>query len=263
MYGAIAGDIIGSIYEFNNIKTKDFTLFDADAYYTDDTVMTVAVMKWLLGENANDLSTNVLVNIMQDFGRRDPNRGYGYRFSAWLMNDKPLPYNSWGNGSAMRASATGWISDDAAEVRRIARMSAAVTHNHKEGMNGAEATAYAILLARKGKSKAEIKSIITQEFDYDLSLTCDEIRPYYTFDESCQNTVPQAIIAFLDSDDFEDAMRNAISLGGDSDTLACITGGIAEAYYHGVPPTILSEVKKRLPKEYIDIEDEFYRRYVR
>lgn len=247
MTGAIAGDIIGSVYEFDNIKTTHFPLFTNESDYTDDTIMTVAVADWLL--NGGDLA-----KIMQLYGRRYPNPtgGYGGRFSGWLRAKDPQPYNSWGNGSAMRVSAVGWLFDSLEKTLEVAEVTAAVTHNHAEGIKGAQATAAAIYLARMGKSKFEIKQYIKSTFSYNLDRTCDEIRPNYRFDESCQGTVPEAIIAFLDSTDFENAIRLAVSLGGDSDTLACITGGIAEAFY-GVPQDIQKEVEKILPDEFMEI----------
>lgn len=251
MIGAIAGDIIGSIYEFENIKTKDFPLFLRRSDYTDDSVMTVAVADWLL--NGGDL-----VKVLQAYGNEYPcpMGGYGGCFSFWLGEADPKPYNSWGNGSAMRVSAVGWKFDTLEETLKVAEESAAVSHNHPEGIKGAQATAAAIFLARTGKSKQEIKNYIETTFHYNLNRTCDEIRPTYSFNESCQGTVPEAIIAFLDSRDFEDAVRLAVSLGGDSDTLACITGGIAEAYY-GVPENIVEQVKDRIPVEFFEIIQKF------
>lgn len=247
MTGAIAGDIIGSVYEFDNIKTTDFPLFTNESDFTDDTIMSIAVADWLL--NGGDLA-----KVMQRYGRKYPcpMGGYGGRFSGWLRAKDPQPYNSWGNGSAMRVSAVGWRFDSLEKTLEVAEESAAVTHNHPEGIKGAQATAAAIYLARIGKSKPEIKQYIASTFSYDLDRTCDEIRPNYHFDESCQGTVPEAIIAFLDSTDFEHAIRLAVSLGGDSDTLACITGGIAEAFY-GVPEDIQKEVEKMLPEEFNEI----------
>lgn len=259
MYGAIVGDIVGSIYEFDNLRKKDFPLFGALCDFTDDSVMTIAVEKWLLSErDIHKLDEKLLVSTMQDFGRRYPNRGYGGHFGIWLQEERPLPYRSFGNGSAMRASGAGWICDNMTDTRKVAKMTAEVTHNHPEGIKGAEATAAAIFLARNGKTKDAIKQYIEEEFGYNLNFTCDEIRPYYQFNETCQDTVPQAIVAFLESTDFEDAIRNAISVGGDSDTLACITGSIAEAFYGNVPSEILQQVKKILPNELIDIEEDFY-----
>lgn len=251
MTGAIAGDIIGSVYEFDNIKTTDFPLFTNESDYTDDTIMTVAVADWLL--NGGDLA-----KVMQRYGREYPypTGGYGGRFSGWLREKDPLPYNSWGNGSAMRVSAVGWMFDSLEKTLEVAKETAIVTHNHPEGIKGAQATAAAIYLARTGKSKQDIKQYIEATFSYDLGRTCDEIRPFYRFNESCQGTVPEAIIAFLDSSDFEDAIRLAVSLGGDSDTLACITGGIAEAFY-GIPEDIEKQVFDKLPGTFQKVIKEF------
>ena len=251
MTGAIAGDIIGSVYEFDNIKTTDFPLFTNESDYTDDTIMTVAVADWLL--NGGDLA-----KVMQRYGREYPypTGGYGGRFSGWLREKDPLPYNSWGNGSAMRVSAVGWMFDSLEKTLEVAKETAIVTHNHPEGIKGAQATAAAIYLARTGKSKQDIKQYIETTFSYDLGRTCDEIRPFYRFNESCQGTVPEAIIAFLDSSDFEDAIRLAVSLGGDSDTLACITGGIAEAFY-GIPEDIERQVYDKLPGTFQKVIKEF------
>lgn len=251
MTGAIAGDIIGSVYEFDNIKTTDFPLFTNESDYTDDTIMTVAVADWLL--NGEDLA-----KVMQRYGREYPypTGGYGGRFSGWLREKDPLPYNSWGNGSAMRVSAVGWMFDSLEKTLEVAKETAVVTHNHPEGIKGAQATAAAIYLARTGKSKQDIKQYIETTFSYDLGRTCDEIRPFYRFNESCQGTVPEAIIAFLDSSDFENAIRLAVSLGGDSDTLACITGGIAEAFY-GIPEDIEKQVSDKLPGTFQKVIKEF------
>lgn len=251
MTGAIAGDIIGSVYEFDNIKTTDFPLFTNESDYTDDTIMTVAVADWLL--NGGDLA-----KVMQRYGREYPypTGGYGGRFSGWLREKDPLPYNSWGNGSAMRVSAVGWMFDSLEKTLEVAKETAIVTHNHPEGIKGAQATAAAIYLARTGKSKQDIKLYIETTFSYDLGRTCDEIRPFYRFNESCQGTVPEAIIAFLDSSDFENAIRLAVSLGGDSDTLACITGGIAEAFY-GIPEDIEKQVSDKLPGTFQKVIKEF------
>ena len=251
MTGAIAGDIIGSVYEFDNIKTTDFPLFTNESDYTDDTIMTVAVADWLL--NGGDLA-----KVMQRYGREYPypTGGYGGRFSGWLREKDPLPYNSWGNGSAMRVSAVGWMFDSLEKTLEVAKETAIVTHNHPEGIKGAQATAAAIYQARTGKSKQDIKQYIETTFSYDLGRTCDEIRPFYRFNESCQGTVPEAIIAFLDSSDFENAIRLAVSLGGDSDTLACITGGIAEAFY-GIPEDIEKQVSDKLPGTFQKVIKEF------
>lgn len=233
MLGAIIGDIVGSVYEWNNIKTKDFPLFSERGFFTDDTVMTIAVADVVMsGGSADNFADS-----MKRLGRLYPNSGYGARFGSWLFSDSREPYNSWGNGSAMRVSPCGWTCKTLEETERVAEISAAVTHNHPEGIKGAQATAAAIFLARAGSNKDSIKAYIEGEYGYDLSRTLDEIRPVYRFNESCQETVPEAIIAFLESTDFEDAIRNAISLGGDSDTLAAITGSIAEAAY-GIPESI-------------------------
>ena len=236
MIGAIVGDIIGSVYEWNNIKTKDFPFFSRECFFTDDTVMTLAVAEGLMNGGGED----AFITAMKKFGRLYPNAGYGGRFGSWLFSDDIGSYNSWGNGSAMRVSSVAWAFDTIPKVEEYAKISAAVTHNHPEGIKGAQATAICILLARKGKSKSEIKEYVESNYGYDLNRTLDEIRPNYRFKESCQETVPEAITAFLESVDFEDAIRNAISLGGDSDTLAAITGSIAEAAY-GVPKEIEDE----------------------
>jgi ADP-ribosylglycohydrolase len=233
MFGAIIGDIIGSVYEWNNIKTKDFPLFSERCFFTDDTVMTISKAEGLM----NGGSADSFAAAMKKYGRMYPDAGYGGRFAGWLLSEDTHPYNSWGNGSAMRVSPAAWAFDTLAEVEKYAEISAAVTHNHPEGIKGAKATAAAIFLARKGKTKSEIKDYEESRYGYDLSRTLDEIRPDYHFNESCQGTVPEAITAFLESSDFEDALRNAISLGGDSDTLAAITGSIAEAAY-GIPDEI-------------------------
>ena len=252
MYGAILGDIVGSPYEFdcNNYKAKDFPLFSRRSDFTDDTVMTLAVAKALLSSRGQDDTAikAALVREMQQLGRAYPDRGYGTHFGGWLYEDDPQPYQSYGNGSAMRVSPAAWLATDMAETLRLARLTAQVTHDHPEGIKGAQATAAAIFLARTGHSKPEIKRYVEQTFGYDLSRTCDEIRPGYRHVETCQQTVPEAIIAFLESTGFEDALRNAVSLGGDSDTLACITGGIAEAFY-GMPPELREETLKHLPEE--------------
>ena len=233
MFGAIIGDIVGSIYEWRNIKTKEFPLFGQNCKFTDDTVMTIAVAEGLMNGGAH----KDFISAMKRLGRMYPNAGYGGHFRSWLFTSDCKPYNSWGNGSAMRVSPAGWFFDALEMTENAAEVSAAVTHNHPEGIKGAQATAAAIFLARSKKSKEEIKSYIENKYGYDLSRTLDEIRPDYEFDVSCMGTVPEAIIAFLESENFEDAIRNAISLGGDSDTLAAITGSIAEAAY-SVPDEI-------------------------
>ena len=256
MYGTILGDIVGSPYEFdcNNYKAKDFPLFSQHSAFTDDTVMTLAVAKALLGTHGQDDAAikAALVREMQRLGHAYPDRGYGVRFNIWLSEDEPQPYHSFGNGSAMRVSPAAWLAADMAEAMHLAQLTAEVTHDHPEGIKGAQATAAAILLAHTGHSKADIKAYVERKFGYDLSRTCDEIRPAYRHVESCQETVPQAITAFLESTDFEDALRTAVSLGGDSDMLAAITGSIAEAFY-GVPEELRSECRHRLTPELAEI----------
>ncbi len=251
MYGAILGDIIGSPFEFDwGDKTKAFPLFTRGCYFTDDSVMTLAVGEALLavGKDAGteEIKTAV-VRSMRSWGRRYPNAGYGGGFCRGLHSEAPRPYGSYGNGSAMRVSAAGWLYDSLERTREAAKATASVTHNHREGIKGAEATACAVFLARNGKSKEEIRAYITREFHYDLDRTLDEIRPSYHMDESCQRTVPEAVIAFLESTGFEDAVRNAVSLGGDTDTLGAITGSIAEAYY-GIPPMLTAQCRERIDK---------------
>lgn len=247
MLGAIIGDIVGSIYEWNNIKTKDFNLFSKKCFFTDDTVMTVAVADAIM----NGGKSENYIESMKLWGKSYLNRGYGGAFYKWLISNSSEPYNSWGNGSAMRVSPCGWVAkldipieEGLKQTEDLAKASAEVTHNHPEGIKGAQATAAAIFYMRHGKSKNAVneykeilKDYIQNKYKYELQYTIDEIRPTYTFNESCQGTVPQAIVSFLESKDFEDAIRNAISLGGDSDTLAAITGSIAEAAY-GIPEDI-------------------------
>lgn len=256
MYGAILGDIIGSPYEFDRgNKTKDFPLFSGRSEFTDDTVMTIAVADAFLPvqpEMEDDTIRQRIVMKMQKYGRLYPHAGYGSRFHHWLRDRHPQPYNSWGNGSAMRVSSIGWLYKDLETVRRMARLSAEVTHNHPEGIKGAEATASAIFLARTGSTKAEIKAYIEENFNYNLSRTCDEIRPNYYHVESCQETVPEAITAFLEGESFEDVIRTAVSLGGDCDTLTCIAGCMAEAFY-GVPEKLKAECRNRLPEDLLEV----------
>ena len=235
MFGAALGDIVGSLYEFDPIKRKDFPFLEDDMSYTDDTIMTAAVLEALMESDISDEETTKknLVRRMKEWGRRypHPTGAYGSMFSFWLHSPSPEPYGSWGNGSAMRVSGAGWLYDTIEETRKAARLSAEVTHNHEEGIKGAEATASAIFLGRKGKSKEEIKAYIEKEFGYDLSRSLSSIRPLYSFDGSCQGTVPESIICFLEGESTEDTIRNAISLGGDADTMGAIAGSIAEAYW--------------------------------
>ena len=259
MYGAILGDIIGSPYEFGRgRKTKDFPLLSAYSTFTDDTVMTLAVAEALMaGRNKGEEETKAaLVASMQKWGRRYPRAGYGGRFSRWLTERHPEPYNSWGNGSAMRVSAAGWLYDTLEETLQKAAWSAEVTHNHPEGIKGAEATAAAIFLGRNGSTGEEIRAYIEETFAYDLSRTCDRIRPGYRFDVSCQGSVPEAIICFLEGKDYTDTVRNAVSLGGDTDTQACIAGGIAEAVY-GVPEDLKEACRHFLKPDMLEVLDRF------
>jgi len=278
MLGAITGDTIGSIYEFHNTKDYNFTLFGSESCYTDDSVMTMAVADWLLTDQGHTYQglEDSMVRFANDCPC--PMGGYGTGFYFWLFHpagldpfdarygDSPYespagrhPYGSWGNGSAMRASAVGGVFATLGGTGRVAGISAAITHNHPEGIKGAQATAAAIYLARTGKTKEEIQDYIENTYGYDLHKTWDYWHPIYDWEDSCQGTVPQAIIAFLDSTDFEDAIRKAVSLGGDSDTLACITGGIAEAYYGGVPAGIAEKVWTKLPDHFKEIIGRFRR----
>lgn len=244
MLGAVIGDIAGSRFEFDNYRHTDFDIFSPDSDFTDDTICTVAIADWVL-QGCNDN----LASILQGWCRAYPcpKGAYGGRFSQWIEWKDPEPYNSWGNGSAMRVSAVGWAFATLEETLHFAEQSAAVTHNHPEGIKGAQAVAAAVFWARTGMGKAQIKENITRQFGYDLSQSCDQIRPHYHFNESCQETVPQAVTAFLESDDFEHAIRLAVSLGGDSDTLAAITGSIAEAY-HGIPASMREHALAILPR---------------
>lgn len=239
MLGAIAGDIIGSVHEGAGTKRRDFALFHRAAQFTDDTVLTVAVADRQL--NGGDY-----VDLFHDYFHTWPNAGFGGMFYQWAAARLRDPYYSFGNGSAMRVSPVGFAHETLDDVLAEAKASAAVTHDHPEGIRGAQATAAAIFLARTGHAKDDIRGQITQRFGYDLERTLDDIRPHYRFDVTCQGSVPESIIAFLESSDFEDAIRNAISLGGDADTQACITGGIAEAYYAGVPEHIAEPALERL-----------------
>lgn len=254
MIGAIAGDIIGSVYEWNNIKTKEFALFSARCFFTDDTVLTVAL--------ADSIMTGTsYVHNLKKFYRWYPNRGYGESFHLWAQSRNSEPYNSWGNGAGMRISPVGYAYNDLDTVLHKAAEFTGITHNHPEGIKGGQATAAAIFLARMGKSKTEIKDFIETEFQYDLNKHVDEIRPAYEFDVSSQGTVPQAIRAFIDSTDFEDAIRTAVSLGGDTDTLTCITGGIAQAFYGGVPEPIMNKVYDILDERLGKTTREFMGKY--
>lgn len=255
MIGAIAGDIIGSAYEAHPIKTKDFRLFHPRCRFTDDSVLTIAVAQAILTDG--DYRRWVW-----EIGRRHPHAGYGGSFITWLHSSDPQPYNSWGNGAAMRISPVGWAFDTVDDVLREAARTAEISHNHPEGIKGAQAAALSVFLARTTRNKELIKSEIFERFGYDLDRTVDRIRPSYGFDVSCQGTVPEAIISFLEADSYEDAVRNAISLGGDSDTLACITGAIAEACYGEIEQPVMEKVKTCLTPDLWSITEEFCRTYV-
>ncbi len=254
MLGAIIGDIIGSAYEWNPVKTVDFPLFSLQSRFTDDTVLTVAVADAIL--NHKDYARSIW-----EYGRKYPRAGYGSAFKRWLNGHQLQPYGSYGNGSAMRVSPVGFAFDGIDQVLKEASRSARVTHNHPEGIKGAQATALAIYLARQGESKMEIKKQIESRFAYDLSRTLDEIRPGYSFDVSGQGSVPESILAFLESDDYENAIRLAISLGGDSDTMACIAGGIAQAFYKEIPPSIVNQARALLDSDLLGIIGQFTQRY--
>ncbi len=260
MYGALLGDIIGSVYEFDRSpKQKKFPLFLANSTFTDDSVMTIAVADALMKADVHPTEEEVkslVIRSMKRWGRAYPDAGYGGGFYRWLFTNTTDPYNSWGNGSAMRTSPVGWLYETMEETLQIAKWAAEVTHNHPEGIKGAQATAASIFLARNGSSKETIRDFITKTFGYDLSRTCDEIRPTYRHVESCQKTVPEAIIAFLEGNDFEDVIRNGVSLGGDSDTLTCIAGGIAEAFF-GVPDSLKEECRKRIAAEMLAVVKKF------
>lgn len=260
MYGAIAGDMIGAPYEFDRSpKVKEFPLFSTGSQFTDDSVMTVAVAEALM-DTIGQADTEIkaaLIWSMKKWGAKYPDAGYGNMFYQWLHAKDPKPYGSYGNGSAMRVSSAGWLYDTLEETRHMARLTAEVTHNHPEGIKGAEATAAAIFLSRIGRSKEEIKAYIIREFGYNLSRTCDEIRPGYYHIESSPRTVPEAITAFMEGTDFEDVIRTAVSLGGDCDTLTCIAGGMAETFY-GMPDSIKTEVRSRLPEDMLMVCERFH-----
>jgi len=258
MLGAIIGDIIGSVYEFSRppIKTVHFELFTDKSTFTDDTVLTVAVADAILQGAAYG-------PIIQQYAREYPHRGYGGKFRGWIWTDPITPYGSFGNGSAMRVSAVGYAFNDIVTVLAEAEKSALPSHNHPEGIKGAQATALAVFEARYSMGKSAIKTDIEARFGYNLQRTLDEIRPDYLFDETCQGSVPEAILAFTESQDFEHAIRLAISLGGDADTLAAITGGIAQAFYGELPPLLVAEARKRLPAAMLRVIDEFNERFLR
>lgn len=260
MYGALIGDMVGAPFEFDRgNKSKNFKMFSEYTHWTDDSVMTIAVTEALLsvGRDADDDSVrSAVINMMQKWGHKYPRAGYGTSFKEWLSAKKPEPYGSYGNGSAMRVSSVGWLYDTLDRTQYVAMLTSDVTHDHVEGIKGAEAVAAAIYLARTGSSKTEIRDYIVDECRYDLSRTCDEIRPAYRHVESCQETVPEAITAFLEGKDFEDVIRTAVSLGGDCDTLTCIAGSMAEAFY-GVPDGMKAECRKRLEKDMLEVVGSF------
>lgn len=265
MLGAVIGDIAGSVYEFSNTKDYNFEMFPAGSNFTDDTVMTMAVAEWALNNDICadiETQTKLLESIMVDVAKNVPcpMGGYGAGFHTWLFRPERLidyrtgrtasgrcPYNSWGNGSAMRTSSIGWLYDDMDTTLKVAETAASITHNHPEGIKGAQAVTAAIFMARNGASKEDIKKYITTKFHYNLDQSWEYLHDTYEWDSSCQGTVPQAIISFLSSDDFESAIRRAVSICGDSDTLACITGSIAEAYYKDIPEYMLSKAMSMLP----------------
>lgn len=256
--GAICGDIIGSTREFRPLKTKDFNLFTRKSMFTDDTIMTLAVAKWLCEDKD---SQDVLIDNLQYFGNKYPNAGYGGRFYNWLGQENPEPYGSWANGSAMRVSPCAWVANTLEEAQDLAKKSAIVTHNHPEGIKGALATCDAIYLARIGATKEEIKDHIEVRYNYNLSRSLDEIRPYYSFDVSCAGSIPESIICFLEADDYEDTIRNAVSLGGDGDTQAAIAGSIAAACWD-VPRNIAYKSIHRLDYRLLNVLIEFEDRFM-
>ena len=253
MLGSIVGDVLGSVHEFKPLKTKDFELFSPNCNFTDDTVMTVAVAEACMNEEP-------YVDSLQAWGRKYPFAGYGSWFGRWIFSENPEPYNSFGNGSAMRVSSIGWLFDNEEMVLQKASESAQITHNHEEGIIGAQAIALGVCLARKGSSKDQIKEKLESTFGYSLGRTLEKIRPKYHFDVTCQGSVPEAIIAFLESEDFEDAIRNAISLGGDADTQASISGALAEAYYLSIPKPIKEFVISKITPEMLMVLNDFNQR---
>lgn len=254
LLGTLAGDIIGSVYEFDAPKTTDFEIFASGSEITDDSVLTLAVADAILSQRS-------YLDCIRAYAQVYPDSGYGDRFREWMYSDDPRPYNSFGNGSAMRVSPVAWAFNSVDDVLREAESSAAVSHNHPEGIKGAQAVALAIFRARTGASKDDIRRETVDRFGYDLTRSLDEIRPGYRFDETCQKTVPPAIVAFLESNDYEDAIRKAISLGGDADTLAAITGSIASAFYGGVPPEIAVKAQALVPSALWKVVERFGQRF--
>jgi ADP-ribosylglycohydrolase len=254
MLGAIVGDVIGSVHEWAGTKTKDFPLFVEGAAFTDDSVLTVAIAEWIL-------TGTDLVDLLYSYTEAYPGSGYGGMFHHWAKRRVREPYNSFGNGAAMRVSPVGFAFETIEEVLAWSKRSAEVTHSHPEGIRGAQATATAICPARCVRNKDQIRHTIESQFGYDLSVRLDQIRPAYGFNETCQGTVPQALVSFFESTSFEDAVRNAISVGGDADTLACIAGGVAEAYYGGTPQELARPVMAMLDKGLVAVVDRFRERF--
>ena len=254
MLGAIAGDVIGSVYEARPIKSKEFPLFSSRSTFTDDSVLTVAVADAVLGDGD-------YLRAFHEYFHRHPGRGFGASFSAWAAERRVRAYGSFGNGAAMRVSPVAWANDALDAVLEHAKRSAAVTHDHPEGLKGAMATAAAIFLARTGESKDAIRDYVSAAFGYDLDRSLEDIRPGYVFDVSCQGSVPESVLCFLESENFEDALRNAVSLGGDADTMACIAGAIAEAYYGGVPAEIETQTRARLDADLLEVVNRFQRKF--
>lgn len=258
MLGAVVGDVIGSLYEVNNIKEKDFSLFSNQSRYTDDSVMSCAIAQscidYCKNRNIENFRKSVIKN-MRTLGRLHINAGYGGTFIRWILTKNPVPYNSWGNGSAMRVSPVAWISDSIEECEQLAEVSASVSHNHPEGVKGAKAIASAVFMANNGFDKEDIKNYIEKKY-YDLNFNLDDIRDEYKFDVSCQGSVPQAIKAFLEGNDFEDVVRDAVSIGGDSDTIAAMAASIAEAYY-GIPKDIVDMTNAYLSSDLKQILSDF------
>ena len=254
MLGALVGDIVGSIYEFCNTKSTDFELFCGGSNFTDDSVMTLAVAKWLLEDEAHTI--HYLIYCMQELGDHHPYAGYGGRFAGWLCEDNPQPYNSWGNGAGMRVSPVGLYARTLDEALALAAVTASVSHNHPEGVKGAQAIAASVFLCRQGKSKQNIKDYVEKTFGYDLHRTIADIRPRYGFDVSCQGSVPEAIIAFLEGNSFEEVIRLAVSLGGDSDTIGAMAGAIAACMYP-IPEDIAERCNNILTEDLREIKDRF------
>ena len=254
MLGAIIGDIVGSIYEFQNTKSMDFDLITPWSNFTDDSVMTLAVAKWLVEDETHTI--HYLIYCMQELGNRYPKAGYGGNFSAWIREDEPQPYNSWGNGAGMRVSPVGLYAKTLDEALALAALTASVSHNHPEGVKGAQAIATSVFLCKEGKSKQEIKEYVEKTFDFNLNRQIADIRPTYDFDVSCQGSVPEAIIAFLEGNSFEEVIRLAISLGGDSDTIGAMAGAIAACCYE-IPQYISDKCNAILTEDLREIQNEF------